>query len=44
MSKCLGCGSSVEPVLDFGKMPIANGFLSPKDYENEFFFDLTVAL
>jgi len=42
MKKCTGCGSTVEPVLTFGRMPIANGFLAEKDFSSEFFFDLSV--
>ena len=29
--------------LNFGKMPIANGFLYEKDFKKEYFFDLKVA-
>lgn len=42
MCKCLVCGKKVEEFMDFGKMPIANGFLDEKDYEKEEFFDLKV--
>jgi len=42
MKKCPGCGSNVEPVLSFGRMPIANGFLLEKEFSSEFFFDLSV--
>lgn len=42
MKRCTGCGSNVEPVLSFGRMPIANGFLAEKDFSSEFFFDLSV--
>jgi methylation protein EvaC len=38
--KCLVCAGEVSTVLDFGRMPIANGFLSPADFGREFFFDL----
>ena len=30
-------------VINFGKMPIANGFLKKKNFKNEFFFDLSVS-
>ncbi len=33
---------SLVPRISLGKMPIANGFLLPADFENEFFYDLTV--
>ena len=43
MSKdCPICGSSVEAFMAFGKMPIANAFLLPEDFQNERFFDLDV--
>ena len=29
--------------MSFGRMPIANGFLSPSQFENEYFFNLEVA-
>jgi methylation protein EvaC len=44
MSDCLVCASDVSPFISFGKMPIANGFLQPEEYEREFFFDLQVGL
>ncbi len=30
-------------IIDFGKMPIANGFLKKKDFQNEFNFNLSVS-
>jgi methylation protein EvaC len=42
MSKCLISGAETETFLSFGKMPIANGLLEPKDYPNEHFFELKV--
>jgi methylation protein EvaC len=39
---CLICGSGVEAFHSFGRMPIANAFLSPEEYEREFFFELQV--
>lgn len=43
MSKCLICQNEVEPFISFGQMPIANGFLSPEQFVNEYFFELAVA-
>lgn len=43
MSSCLICERSVEPFLSFGKMPIANGFLTPEEFSDEYFFELKVA-
>lgn len=39
---CLICKSEVETFISFGKMPIANGFLTPKQYNDEHFFELKV--
>lgn len=43
MPKCLICDAAVEPFISFGKMPIANGFLSQDQFPEEFFFELAVA-
>ena len=40
MANCLICGYSVEEVISFGKMPLANGFLLPEEFTNEYFYDL----
>lgn len=42
MTACLICGAPINPFLSFGKMPIANGFLLPENFNKEFFFDLQV--
>ena len=42
MKKCLICDAYLEEFLDLGKMPIANGFLSPDQFDNEYFFELKV--
>ncbi len=42
MEKCLICDSQVAPFVSFGQMPVANGFLSPPDFANEYFFELRV--
>lgn len=39
---CLICGKPVEPFISFGRMPIANGFLTRQEFEHEFFFELKV--
>lgn len=41
-SGCLVCKTAIEPFIDFGRMPIANGFLSKEDFETEWFFNLRV--
>ena len=33
---CKVCNKKIKPFLSFGKMPMANGFLSKKDFKNEF--------
>ncbi len=42
MSKCLICEHEVTEFINFGKMPIANGFLLPAEYGKEYFFELRV--
>jgi len=37
---CRFCLSSLNEVISFGKMPIANAFIEEKDIKNEFFFEL----
>ncbi len=39
-SSCRVCSTSIEPFMSFGKMPIANGFLTPKDFSKEYFYEL----
>ncbi len=41
--KCLICGNDINPFVDFGKMPIANGFLMQNQIKDEYFFSLKVA-
>ena len=43
MSNCLLCGSLLHTFMSFGKMPVANGFLLPKQFEKEYYFNLGVA-
>src|SRR3989338_4126807 len=33
---------NLKPVIDFGKMPIANGFLMPKQFKDEYFFNMVL--
>jgi len=42
MTTCLVCGVSVDPFLSFGRMPIANGFLTPEQFATEYFFELLI--
>ena len=41
---CLICESSVEAFLSFGEMPLANGFLSPEEFNDENRYKLGVGL
>lgn len=41
--KCRICTNAIEPFMSYGKMPIANGFLKPEDFGNEYFFELKPA-
>ena len=43
MKKCLVCKFPLYEFLNLGKMPIANGFLSPKEFKKEYFFNLRTA-
>jgi methylation protein EvaC len=41
--ECLICHNSIKPFMSFGKMPLANGFLSTAQFKDEYFFELKVA-
>lgn len=43
MKNCQICGSIAEEFMSFGRMPIANGFLLPEQFADEYFFELKVA-
>ncbi|MGB0670341.1 MAG: class I SAM-dependent methyltransferase, partial [Rhodospirillales bacterium] len=43
MTDCRICGTAIEPFMTFGRMPIANGFLTPEDFDKEYFFELAPA-
>jgi len=43
MTPCLICQTPIEPFINFGRMPIANGFLTPEQFANEPFCQLPVA-
>ena len=40
--KCKITNKSMKPFMDFGEMPIANGFLDKDDFKNEFFYKMEV--
>jgi methylation protein EvaC len=41
--KCRICDTAIEPFISYGKMPIANGFLAPEQFKDEYFFEMQVA-
>ena len=43
MQKCRSCDAELEPFMSFGKQPIANGFLAPREFAGEYFFEMRVA-
>jgi methylation protein EvaC len=43
MGACVICRSEIQPFVSYGKQPIANGFLAPNQFPNEYFFELEVA-
>ena len=42
MSQCLICRNEYEPFMSFGRMPIANGFLTEEQFTSEYFYELKV--
>ena len=40
--KCKITNKKINPFMNFGKMPIANGFLDKKDFKNEYYFNMEV--
>ena len=41
--KCRICNHEIDSFMSYGKMPIANGFLSPEEFNGEYFFELKPA-
>ena len=40
--KCKLTGKKIKPFMSFGKMPLANGFLSMEEFASEYFFEMEV--
>lgn len=40
--RCKVSGSKIKPFMTFGKMPMANGFLSKRQFKSEYFYNLEV--
>jgi methylation protein EvaC len=43
MKHCLVCQNPIDPFIDFGPMPIANGFLTKEQFKDEYFFQMRTA-
>jgi methylation protein EvaC len=42
MKKCRVCSVPLSSFMSFGQMPLANGFLTPDQFADEYFFELSV--
>ena len=42
MKTCLVCATPIEPFINFGLMPLGNGFLLPEQFGEEYFFPMQV--
>jgi len=40
---CLACDAPVSSFMSFGPQPLANGFLTPDQFDREYFFEMKVA-
>ena len=40
--KCKITNKKIEPFMSFGRMPIANGFLTKEEFDSEYFFNMEV--
>jgi methylation protein EvaC len=43
MTNCWVCRNEIVPIMSFGSMPVANGFLSAIQYKDEYYFEMEVA-
>lgn len=43
LTSCRICAGTISPFMSFGKMPIANGFLTADEIPDEYFFELAPA-
>ena len=39
---CNLTNKKIKPFMSFGKMPLANGFLSKNEFNSEYFFEMEV--
>ncbi|MFQ5928631.1 MAG: methyltransferase domain-containing protein [Acidobacteriota bacterium] len=42
MPKCLICENQYQPFMSFGRMPLANGFLTAEQFADEYFYELKI--
>jgi len=42
--QCKICSNKLESLIDFGEMPIANGFLKKNEFDNEFYYRMEVGV
>ena len=42
MPQCLICEDQYQPFMSFGRMPLANGFLSAEQFADEYFYELKI--
>jgi methylation protein EvaC len=42
MKQCLICATPITPFIDFGSMPLGNGFLLPEQFQEEYRFPMQV--
>jgi methylation protein EvaC len=43
MNNCRICSNKINPFMSFGQQPIANGFLTPDHFSEEYFYEMEVA-
>ncbi len=41
---CRICNNDIKPFMNFGQMPIANGFIDKIDFHNEYFYEMEVSV
>ena len=42
--KCNLTNKKIDDVMSFGRMPIANGFITKDNFDKEFFYEMTVGV
>ena len=44
LNTCLICDNNIDPFMSFGNMPISNAFIKNIDIDNEFLYEMSVAV